>query len=66
MEDFTPVIIIITSYGAMTRDRELLASVDWRSVTVDEAQNIKDPATRQAQAARSLPADYRIVLTGTP
>ena len=50
----------------MTRDRELLASVDWRSVTVDEAQNIKNPVTRQAQAARSLPADYRIALTGTP
>ena len=58
--------IVITSYGTMTRDRELLASVDWRSVTVDEAQNIKNPATRQAQAARSLPADYRIALTGTP
>ena len=58
--------IVITSYGTMTRDRELLASVDWRSVTVDEAQNIKNPVTQQAQAARSLPADYRIALTGTP
>ena len=58
--------IVITSYGTMTRDQELLASVDWRSVTLDEAQNIKNPVTRQAQAARSLPADYRIALTGTP
>ena len=58
--------IVITSYGTMTRDRELLTSVDWRSVTLDEAQNIKNPVTRQAQAARSLPADYRIALTGTP
>ncbi len=58
--------IVITSYGTMTRDRELLASVDWRSVIVDEAQNIKNPVTRQAQAARSLSADYRIALTGTP
>ena len=58
--------LVITSYGTMTRDQELLASVDWRSVTLDEAQNIKNPVTRQAQAARSLPADYRIALTGTP
>ncbi len=58
--------IVITSYGTMTRDRELLTSVDWRSVTLDEAQNIKNPVTRQAQAARALPADYRIALTGTP
>ena len=58
--------VVITSYGTMTRDQKLLASVDWRSVTLDEAQNIKNPATRQAQAVRSLPADYRIALTGTP
>ena len=58
--------IVITSYGTMTRDRELLAAVDWRSVTLDEAQNIKNPVTRQAQSARALPADYRIALTGTP
>ncbi len=47
--------IVITSYGTMTRDQELLASVDWRSVTLDEAQNIKNPVTRQAQAARPCP-----------
>ena len=58
--------IVITSYGTMTRDREMLASADWRSVTLDEAQNIKNPVTRQAQAARPLPADYRIARTGTP
>ena len=58
--------LVITSYGTMTRDQELLAAVDWRSVILDEAQNIKNPVTRQAQAARSLPADYRIALTGTP
>ena len=58
--------IIITSYGTLTRDLELLRAVPWRSVILDEAQNIKNPVTRQAQAARSLPADYRIALTGTP
>ena len=58
--------IVITSYATMTRDLEILASVDWRSITLDEAQNIKNPLTRQARAARSLSADYRIALTGTP
>ena len=33
---------------------------------LDEAQNIKNPETRQARAARLLEADYRIALTGTP
>jgi SNF2 family DNA or RNA helicase len=35
-------------------------------VILDEAQNIKNPATKQAQAIRKLQADYRVALTGTP
>ena len=58
--------VVITSYGTMNRDRELLASVPWRAVILDEAQNIKNPASQQAGAARSIQADYRIALTGTP
>ena len=38
----------------------------WSGVILDEAQNIKNPETKQAQAARSLAADCRIALTGTP
>ena len=33
---------------------------------VDEAQAIKNAATRQAEAVRSLPARHRIAVTGTP
>ena len=45
---------------------DLFQQVSWSGVILDEAQNIKNPETRQAQAARSLQADYRIALTGTP
>ena len=58
--------LVITSYGTMNRDRDLLGSVPWRAVILDEAQNIKNPASQQARTARGLPADYRIALTGTP
>ena len=58
--------LVITSYGVATRDREALRQVTWRRVICDEAQNIKNAATRQAQAVRSLPAVSRIALTGTP
>src|SRR4029077_6297990 len=58
--------LVITSYGAATRDREALRQVTWHRVICDEAQNIKNAATRQAQAVRSLPAVSRIALTGTP
>ena len=58
--------LVITSYGTMNRDRDLLGSIPWRAVILDEAQNIKNPASQQARNARGLPADYRIALTGTP
>ena len=59
-------LLVITSYGTMNRDRGLLGSVPWRAVILDEAQNIKNPASQQARTAQVLPADYRIALTGTP
>ena len=58
--------VVVASYGVMARDVGFMAEVPWRGVVLDEAQNIKNPATRQARAARSLGAEYRIALTGTP
>ena len=58
--------IVAASYGVMARDVGFMAGVLWRGIVLDEAQNIKNPATRQARAARSLGADYRVALTGTP
>ncbi len=58
--------IVLSSYALLLRDIETLNSVRWRGVVLDEAQNIKNAETKQARAARSLQADYRIALTGTP
>jgi len=58
--------LVITSYALLLRDFEHLAPVEWSTVVLDEAQNIKNPETRQAQSARALPAGHRIALTGTP
>jgi SNF2 family DNA or RNA helicase len=57
---------VLTSYALLHRDLEMLKTVKWSSLTLDEAQNIKNPTTKQAQAARSVPADSRLALTGTP
>ncbi len=62
----TGVDVVITSYPLLARDRETLAGVAWSSVILDEAQNIKNTSTKQAQAARALHGDHRIALTGTP
>ena len=58
--------LILTTYGVLQRDTELLASIKWRGVVLDEAQNIKNPDTQQAKAARKIQAPCRIALTGTP
>jgi superfamily II DNA or RNA helicase len=58
--------LVLSSYALLHRDREALARIDWAGVILDEAQNVKNPETKQSQAARALRADYRIALTGTP
>ncbi len=58
--------VVLTSYHLLYRDYADLRKVGWAGIVLDEAQNIKNPDTRQAQAARALQADYRIALTGTP
>jgi SNF2 family DNA or RNA helicase len=58
--------LVLSSYALLHRDFEFLKEVEWSGVVLDEAQNIKNPQTKQAQAARALPAGYRVALTGTP
>jgi len=58
--------VVITSYHLLYRDYSDLRKVGWAGILLDEAQNIKNPDTHQAQAARALQADYRMALTGTP
>src|SRR5262249_14837458 len=58
--------LVISSYSLVHRDIEVLRDVPWAGVILDEAQNIKNHETQQSPAVRSLAADYRIALTGTP
>ena len=44
--------LVITTYGLAARDQEALSQVQWARVVCDEAQNIKNAATRQARAVR--------------
>jgi non-specific serine/threonine protein kinase len=58
--------LVITTYAIAARDSVALSDIAWHRVVVDEAQAIKNAATRQAVAVRSLPARHRIAVTGTP
>jgi superfamily II DNA or RNA helicase len=58
--------LVVTTYALAARDAADLRKITWRRVVVDEAQAIKNAATKQATAIRSLPAGARIAVTGTP
>lgn len=60
------VDLVVTSYGLLTREFDVLAGVQWGHVILDEAQQIKNSTTKVAKASRGLPARHRIALTGTP
>ncbi len=59
------VDLVLTSYGMLSR-RMWLHDVEWRLLILDEAQAIKNPATRQTRTVKKLRADTRLALTGTP
>ncbi len=58
--------LVITSYSLLSRDFSTIIKPEWRGAILDEAQNIKNPLTRQSKTAHSITADWRLALTGTP
>ncbi len=58
--------LLIVSYGLLPLEAELLASVKWQTVVLDEAQAIKNMQTKRSKAAMELCAECRIITTGTP
>ena len=58
--------LVVTSYALLRRDAQLLGSLRWHAVVLDEAQNIKNPGAKQSRLAYELPAGFRVALTGTP
>ncbi|MBI5509267.1 MAG: SNF2 helicase associated domain-containing protein [Deltaproteobacteria bacterium] len=58
--------LVVTSYGVLRRDAELLAKHRFRYVILDEAQSAKNASTQNARAIRRLQSERRLALTGTP
>ena len=61
-----PHDIIIVSYQLVQRDAKRIASRQWNTLVLDEAQFIKNSQTKTSQAIRKIDADWRIGLSGTP
>lgn len=58
--------IVLISYSTLINDYELFDGYDFDCVVIDEAQYIKNPATKTARTTKKISADFFIALTGTP
>ncbi len=61
-----PFDLVIASYGLLQLDAPSFAKVRWNTIVLDEAQAIKNNATKRSQAVMALQGEFRMVATGTP
>ncbi|WP_304340675.1 DEAD/DEAH box helicase [Metaclostridioides mangenotii] len=66
IEDYDKYDIIITTYGTFKNDIELYQDINFDYCIIDEAQNIKNPTAQVTKAIKSVNANCRFALTGTP
>lgn len=58
--------LVVTSYALMRRDARALKGYSFRTVILDESQNIKNWESLTAKAAKKLQCNHRLALSGTP
>ena len=66
ISDFDDYDVVLTTYGVLLRDIEMLMHYEFNYLILDEAQAIKNPLAETAKAARLLRGQHRLTLTGTP
>jgi len=66
LKKLKPFDLVVCSYGLLQQEGELLAAVSWQAIVLDEAQAIKNMATKRSQAAMELSGAFKMVATGTP
>ena len=65
IKKFANYDIIITSYGTVRIDIDLLKEYYFNYIILDESQNIKNPNSHFAQATKELKSNFKLILTGT-
>ena len=58
--------VVVTSYALFRLDAEAYSGLPWAGLVMDEAQFLKNRATKAHQHARDLDAPFKLALTGTP
>jgi len=66
LEPLKEAEVLITTYGVVRSEGAKLQKEKWLAIVIDEAQNIKNPATAQTKAVKKLKAPIKIAMSGTP
>ncbi|ARS36989.1 DEAD/DEAH box helicase [Pontibacter actiniarum] len=66
VELFSNYDVVLTSYGIVRLDAELLKTYYFDYIILDESQAIKNPDSNTSRSVRSLKSRHRLILTGTP
>ncbi len=66
VEKMSSFDILITSYGLLNTEEDLLKKKLWETIILDEAQAIKNHSAQRTKAACSLQGNFRVALSGTP
>jgi SNF2 family DNA or RNA helicase len=68
LDALQPFDLFVCSYGLLQQDdvAQMLAKVEWQTIVLDEAQAIKNSATKRSQAAMKLQGKFKLITTGTP
>ena len=66
IQNYRDYDLLITSYDYLRRDVDLYQDHGFECIILDEAQNIKNQKTKNAQFVKRLKANHRIALSGTP
>ncbi len=68
-ENFSRILeydVVLTTYPLLWRDEEAITAHEYHLLILDEAQTVKNAASKSAQAVRNINARHRLCLTGTP
>ncbi|WP_052207545.1 DEAD/DEAH box helicase [Sinomonas humi] len=58
--------VVVTSYALFRLDADAYSALPWDGLIMDEAQFLKNRATKAHQFARDLETPFKLALTGTP
>ncbi|MGW4929738.1 SNF2-related protein [Agromyces sp. NPDC004153] len=58
--------VVITTYAVLRLEAAAFAALEWGGLVLDEAQFVKNSATKVHDAARGIRAPFRLAMTGTP